>query len=84
LHWESQPNDSRQSAPGSIRLPLGRSSNPDPLNFAHAYVVVAPVIEARGLGVRMTSHALRDLDAPSVRPVVYYPSGAEGVAAIAV
>jgi hypothetical protein len=29
----------------------------------------------------MTSHALRDLDALSVRQVVCYPSGAEGVAA---
>src|ERR1017187_1855113 len=47
-------------------------SHSDPLHLAHADVIVAPVIEARGFGVRVSGHALRDLDAPAIREVVRY------------
>jgi hypothetical protein len=39
--------------------PICRESNPYALDFAHADVVIAPIIEAGGLGVRVTGHALR-------------------------
>jgi hypothetical protein len=56
------------------------SSNPDPLHFAHADIIVAPVIEARGFRVRVPGHLLRDLDAATIREVVRDPRGTEGVA----
>jgi hypothetical protein len=56
-------------------------SNPDPLHFPHAYIIIAPVIQARGFRVRVPGHALCDLDAPAVGQVVRNPRGAEGVAA---
>src|SRR5229473_4248944 len=37
-------------------------------------------MRASGLSVRVSGHALRDLDAPAVRQVVRYPGGAKGVA----
>ena len=63
--------------------PIGPSSysNPDPLDFAHADVIVAPVVKAGGFRVRVTGHALRDLDAPAVRQVIRNPGRAESVAA---
>jgi len=42
-------------------------SNPNSLNFPHADVVVSPVVQTGGFGVRVPGHALRDLDAPAVR-----------------
>jgi hypothetical protein len=57
------------------------SLNPYPLDFPHAHIIVAPVVKAGGLGVRMSGHALRDLDAPAVRQVVRDAGRAEGVAA---
>src|SRR5271157_767918 len=36
-----------------------RGPNPDPLDFAHAHVIVAPVIQARCFRVRVASHTLR-------------------------
>jgi len=43
---------------------------PYPLDFAHAHIIVAPVAKAGRLGVRVSGHALRDLDAPAVRQIV--------------
>jgi hypothetical protein len=47
-------------------------SNPDPLDLTHADVIVAPVVEAGGFRVRVSGHALRDLDASAVRQVIGY------------
>src|ERR1039457_4205546 len=56
-------------------------SNPNSLNFPCADVIVAPVIEPGGFRVRMPGHALRDFDTATVRQVICYAGGAEGVAA---
>src|ERR1017187_2110294 len=56
-------------------------SNPNSLNFPYADVIVAPVIEPGGFRVRMPGHALRDFDTATVRQVICYAGGAEGVAA---
>jgi len=56
-------------------------SNSDPRDLPDAYIIIAPVIEARRFRVRVPSHALRDLDPPSVRQIIRNPRGAEGVAA---
>jgi hypothetical protein len=46
------------------RLVLGSCfpSNSDSLDFADADIIVAAILEASGLRVRMPGHALRDLD----------------------
>jgi hypothetical protein len=41
-------------------------SNPDPLDFAKAHVIVARVIKARRLRVLVAGHALRHLDTSPV------------------
>src|SRR5580658_4419917 len=56
------------------------SSNPDPLDFPDADVVVAPVVKAGGFRVRVPGHALRDLDTAAIGEVVRNPCGAEGMA----
>jgi len=56
-------------------------SNPDPLDFGHTDVIVAPVVKPGGFRVRVSGHALRDFDTPAVREVVRNPRGPEGVAA---
>ena len=59
----------------------GSLSNPDPLDFAHAHVIVAPIIKTRRFRVRVTGHLLRNLDAPPVAEVIRNPRGAKSVAA---
>ena len=44
-------------------------------------VIVAPVVETRGLGVRVAGHALRDFELAAVREVAGDAGGAEGMAA---
>ncbi len=56
-------------------------SDPDPLHFAEADVVIAPIVEAGGFGVGMSGHALRDFDAAAVGEVIGDPGSAEGMAA---
>jgi hypothetical protein len=56
-------------------------SNPDPLDFTHAHIIVALVIKFGGFSVRVPGHALRHFDASSVRQVVGDPGGAERVTA---
>src|SRR5215472_1147765 len=56
-------------------------SNPNPLDFADADIIVAPVIEARGFCVRVAGHLLRNLDAPAVREIVGNSRSAESVTA---
>jgi hypothetical protein len=57
------------------------SSNPDPLDLTNADMIVAPIIEAGGFRVRVSGHALRDLDPPAVGEVVRNPRRAESMAA---
>jgi hypothetical protein len=45
-------------------------SNPNPLDFAHAHIIIAPVVEAGRFSVRVTGHALRDFDAIAVRQII--------------
>ena len=46
---------------GSSRyVPKLRLLNSDPLHFAEAYIIVAPIIKARGFRVGVSGHALRD------------------------
>ena len=42
-------------------------SNPNSLDFAYTYIIIAPVIEARRVRVGVPGHALRNLDTPAVR-----------------
>jgi hypothetical protein len=45
-------------------------SNSDSLFFTYADVIIAPIIGARRFGVRVSRHALRDLDTAAVGEVV--------------
>lgn len=65
--------------PSHVKLRL--FSSPGPLHLAHNDVIVAPAALARCFSVRVSGHALRDLDTPAVRQIVRNPRGAEGVAA---
>jgi hypothetical protein len=62
-----------------LNLIITFRSNPDSLDFAHADVVVTPVVKPGGFRVRMPGHALRDFGVPGVRKVVRNARGAEGV-----
>jgi hypothetical protein len=81
------PNAESATAPVLLLCSLGfvgasnTASNPNSLDFAHADVIVAPVVKASSFRVQVPGHALRDLDATAVREVVRYPRGAKGVAA---
>ena len=56
---------------------LEGTSNPNLLNFPHADIIVAPVIEARRFRVRVLGHALRRLDARAVFQGISYAGGVE-------
>src|SRR5208282_1544568 len=55
--------------------------NPDPLQLPDAHIIIAPVVKAGRLRVRVPGHLLRDLDTPAVRQVVRNPGRAESVTA---
>jgi hypothetical protein len=54
-------------------------SNPNPLDFADAEVIVAPVVKPRRFRIQEPGHALRNFDTPAVSTVssqVVGPAGA--------
>jgi hypothetical protein len=56
------------TANAGAKKDTGRPSlNPGPVDFAYANVVVAPVVEAYGFRVGVSSHALRDFNTPAVQ-----------------
>jgi hypothetical protein len=71
----------RVSYASSVQTFDHKTSNSNPLNFTHAHIIVAPVVKSSGFGVRVSGHALRDLDAPAIRQVVRNAGRTEGVAA---
>jgi hypothetical protein len=57
------------------------ASNLNFLDFPDADIIVAPVVQPGGFGVRVPGHALRDLDAAAIAEIVRNARGAERVAA---
>lgn len=64
----------------SFQFP-GCPSNSHPFHFAHTDVVVAPVVEPGGPGIRVPGHTLGDFELTAVGEVVSDAGGAEGMAA---